>query len=438
MSKRRLTVRSLRSGPVVVPRHRIRKDLIASLPQELVNLIIDNLKHNYRSLLSCSLVCRAFVSRTREIPFRRIFLSSGAICNKLLLLPTSTLVCIKSLQMIYSILGGTQSVLNHPAFPQLMTQFGPLRLTLGHLPWSQLNGGARWALSTHSFRNIKLEQSTFPSVADLCDFLRGSHELDTLILEDLEIEDTFVPSSYSHDQKGASVSRLRLRAHNKESSIFKTIIDARVCPVSFDKLCDLDVTISSAEELVTLQNALEKLDTLKTLKISHILYDSHDGPLPRPRLNLKTVHHLKLQLHDFHNTTSPTVHADLFEWWYEVWATTKVTSMEELSIKTYFESRWDDGYDVAVWSKIVTALSRPAWARLSELLIIIDADEYDLGQDLYPYRDAILCAIKNSSMDVWVEVEYPAVHYEPDEAMYSGSEDEREDEDVGYSDLDDW
>ncbi len=59
--------------------------------------------------------------------------------------------------MVYGILGGTQSVLNHRAFPQLMKQLGPLRLTLGHLPWSQLNGGARRALSTHSFRNIKLE-----------------------------------------------------------------------------------------------------------------------------------------------------------------------------------------------------------------------------------------------------------------------------------------
>ncbi|SJL01008.1 uncharacterized protein ARMOST_04322 [Armillaria ostoyae] len=340
--------------------------------------------------------------------------------------------------MIDGILGGTQSVLNHPAFPQIMKQLGPLRLTLGDLPWSELNGGARRALSTHAFRNIKLEQSMFPSVADLCDFLRGSHGLDTLIFEDLEIEDTSVPSSHSHHQKGASVSRLRLRAHNKESSIFKIIFDARVCSVSFDKLCDLDVTISSAEELATLQDALEILDTLKTLKISHILYDSHDGPLPRSRLNLKTLHHLNLQLHDFHNTTSPTVHSDLFAWWHEVWATTEVTSIEELSIKTYFEARWDDDYDVTVWSKIVTALSRPAWARLSELPIIIDADEYDLGQDLYPYRDAIQRAIKSSSIDAWIEVEYPAAHYEPDEAMYSGSEDEREDEDVGYSDLDDW
>ncbi len=85
-------------------------------------------------------------------------------------------------------------------------------------------------------------------------------------------------------------------------------------------------------------------------------------------------------------------------------ATTKVTSIEEIYIQTYFESRWDDDYDVAVWSKIVTALSRPAWARLLELPIIIDADEYDLGQDLYPYREAIQCAIKNSSVDAWVEV----------------------------------
>ncbi|KAK0448234.1 hypothetical protein EV421DRAFT_2033240 [Armillaria borealis] len=383
MSERRLTARSLRSGPVVVPRP--RKDLIALLPQELVNLIIDNLKHNYRSLLSCSLVCRAFVSRTREILFRHIFLSSGAICNKLLFLPISTLVCIKSLQMIYGILGGTQSVLNHPAFPQIMKQLGPLRLSLGDLPWSELNGGAR---------------SMFPSVADLCDFLRGSHGLDTLIFEDLEIEDTSVPSSHSHHQKGASVSRLRLHAHNKESSIFKTIIDARVCLVtSFDKLCDLDVTVSSAEELATLQDALETLDTLKTLKISHILYDSHDGTLPRSRLNLTTLHQLNLQLHDFHSTASPTVHADLFEWWCEVWAKTKVTSMEELSIKTYFESRWDNFYDVTVWSKIFTALSRPAWAHLSELPIIINTDEYKIGQDLYRYRGAIQCAINNSSVD---------------------------------------
>ncbi|PBL01593.1 hypothetical protein ARMGADRAFT_221117 [Armillaria gallica] len=152
-----------RSGPVVATRP--RKDLIALLPQELVDLIIDNLR-DYRSLHSCSLVCRAFVSHTREILFRRINLSFRAVCDKLLL-PKCTLDCIKSLhmsrRMLYRIWGGTHSVLNHPAFPQLMTQLGPLRLTLSNLSWQQLNDDARRALSMHAFRHINLGRSVFSS-----------------------------------------------------------------------------------------------------------------------------------------------------------------------------------------------------------------------------------------------------------------------------------
>ncbi len=151
-----------RSGPVVATRP--RKDLIALLPQELVDLIVDNLR-DYRSLHSCSLVCRAFVPHTREILFRRINLSFREVCDKLLLLPKCTLDCIKSLhmsrRMLYRIWGGTHSVLNHPAFLQLMTQLGPLRLTLAHLSWPQLNDDTRRALSMHAFRNINLGKSVF-------------------------------------------------------------------------------------------------------------------------------------------------------------------------------------------------------------------------------------------------------------------------------------
>ncbi len=265
-----------RSGPVVATRP--RKDLIALLPQELVDLIVDNLR-DYRSLHSCSLVCRAFVPYTREILFRRINLSFREVCDKLLLLPKCTLDCIKSLhmsrRMLYRIWGGTHSVLNHPAFLQLMTQLGPLRLTLAHLSWPQLNDDTRRALSMHAFRNINLGKSVFSSVVDLCEFLHSSPELETLVLEGLNILDDITPSSHPYNQKGPSVSRLRLTRSLQDISglsPFKLIVDARVCPVSFDKLRDLDVTISNAEELATLQNVLEISDTLETLKVSHVLY----------------------------------------------------------------------------------------------------------------------------------------------------------------------
>ncbi|PBK72092.1 hypothetical protein ARMSODRAFT_1082585 [Armillaria solidipes] len=435
MSKRRLTARSLRSGPVVVTRP--RKDLIALLPQELVNLIIDNLR-DYRSLHSCSLVCRAFVSHTREILFRRIFLSSGAICNKLLFLPISTLVCIKSLQMIDGILGGTQSVLNHPAFPQIMKQLGPLRLTLAHLSWPQLNDDARRALSTHAFRNINLGKSVFSSVVDLCDFLHGSPELETLVLEGLNILDDIAPSSHPYNQRGPSVSRLRLEQDMSGLSPFKLIVDTRVCPVSFDKLRDLDVTISNAEELATLQNVLEISDTLETLKVDHMLYVSHQAQLPRSHLNLKNLHRLDLDLYDLNdaNSTTVTVQADLFEWWHAVWADSKSTSVEELSITTDIKLPVEDNYDVAVWSKIATALSSPAWARLSALCIVIDIYDYDIGQDLHRYEEAIQHATNGSSVNVSIVVKCPEDHNEPDSEMQSGEE--QEDEDVSHSDLDDW
>ncbi|KAK0455615.1 uncharacterized protein EV420DRAFT_1644401 [Desarmillaria tabescens] len=338
--------------------------------------------------------------------------------------------------MIHGILGGTR-IMNQPSFPQLMARLGPLRLTLGHLSWSDLNDEARRALSIHDFRNIKFEWSAFPSIVDLGDLLSGSAELETLILGRLEIEDASIPLHPRH-QRGPSVERLRLHALNAESSIFTTIVDSRVSPVSFDKLRALDVTISNAEELIALQNVLKTSNTLETLTVSHIHYNSHSRPLPRPRLNLKNLLHLNLELHDFHNHMYPIVHTDLFEWWCTVWTKAKVISMKELSIKTSFKSDWNEDYDVTVWAKIAVALSRPVWVLLPKLFITIDASNQEIGQELYRYKDAVQRAMDGSSVDVWIEVDYPQDYYEPDEAMYPGSEEEQEEEDVGYSDLDDW
>ncbi|SJL01007.1 uncharacterized protein ARMOST_04321 [Armillaria ostoyae] len=341
-----------------------------------------------------------------------------------------------SLRMIHRVWGGTQSVLNHPAFPQLMTQLGSLRLTLAHLSWPQLNDDTRRALSMHAFRNINLGKSVFWSVADLCEFLHGSPELETLVLEGLNILDDITPSSHPYNQRGQSVSRLRLNHDISGLSPFKLIVDARVCPVSFDKLRDLDVTISNAEELATLQNVLEISDTLETLKVSHTPYESHQAQLPRPHLNLKNLHRLDLDLYDFNDADSTTDQADLFEWWRAVWADSKSTSVEELSITTNIELPVEDNYDVAVWSKIATALSSPAWARLSALCIVIDIYQYDIGQDLHRYKEAIQHATNDSSVKVSIVVESPEDHSEPDSEMQWGEE--QEDEDVSRSDLDDW
>ncbi len=64
----------------------------------------------------------------------------------------------------------------------------------------------------------------------------------------------------------------------------------------------------------------------------------------------------------------------------------------------------EDDYDVAVWSKIATALSSPAWARLSALCIVIDIYDYDVGQDLHEYKEAIQHATNGSSVKISIAV----------------------------------
>ncbi len=58
----------------------------------------------------------------------------------------------------------------------------------------------------------------------------------------------------------------------------------------------------------------------------------------------------------------------------------------------------------SVWSKIATALSSPAWVRLSALCIVIDIYDYDIGQDFHRYKEAIQHATNGNSVEVSIVV----------------------------------
>ncbi|KAK0191733.1 hypothetical protein F5146DRAFT_1138598 [Armillaria mellea] len=333
--------------------------------------------------------------------------------------------------MAVDVFNFVKDTLNRPSFPQLMGQLGPLRLALPHLPWSQLNDDARRALSTHAFCSIRLGESDFLSVGDLCEFLHSSPELETLALEHLSIKDTSIPTLPQHRRRVPSVLRLRLNDYNPQSRILKVIVDA--CLVSFDRLRDLDVTISSAEELALLQNILDTSSSLETLKVSHASYNSHKGQLPCSHLSLKRLHRLDLMLDDTNDAMSTIVQADLFEWWCAVWADSKFTSVEELSITTRLMSPPDGNYDVTVWPKIGAALSCPAWARLSALSIVIFTwAGCDAECDIHLYKEVIQQAMNSCSVNISIVLQHLEDDDDLDYAIHS--EEWQEDVNVGYRD----
>ncbi|PBK64922.1 hypothetical protein ARMSODRAFT_1006818 [Armillaria solidipes] len=438
MSKKRRGAPDLRSRLGVTTR--TRRDLIALLPQELVDLIVDRLQHDFALLHACSLVCRAFVRRTRELLFRRTYMNSPRDCDNLAALPQSTLLCIKSLRRLSgTIYGGTEGVLNRPSFSILMERLGPLRLTFGQFSWSALGDDARRALSAHSFHRISLAYSSFSSMLDLCTFLRSSAQLEALILDNVHVVDTSIPPSHVHlpHQQGPSVLYLTLQGRYQEPSILNTLVTTRTCPISTDRLRFLSVSISTAEELGSLQRLLESCNTLEKLKVSHFFYDSHNGPLPVPRLKFKSICRLSIEMWDFHSWRRPVVYRALFEWWLAVFEAGGATAMQELSLHTFEPS--GSSYDTIIWSSIATALSRTSWEALLELYIEINVEASWSGQRYQSAIQSAVAHLKRSSLNVWVNVEHSDfIEPEPEPDDESDPQEELEDEDDDFSEIEGW
>lgn len=146
------------------------------------------------------------------------------------------------------------------------------------LCWSKLNDGAWQALSDHSFRRIDIHYSTFPSVADICSFLRSSHDLETLILPSPWIETTLMP--HCPYQAGPSVSHLVLHHEIGTRRLFEGILKTPSCPISVNKLRVLNVHVSHGEDLGLLRGVLSMTKELQVLKVWH-RHPSSESEVPK-------------------------------------------------------------------------------------------------------------------------------------------------------------
>ncbi len=206
----------------------------------------------------------------RSLLFKQRVLYTHYDCDKLLDFPKSILQHIMVLRIqSFAIPPYGQILLNHPSFHRVMASLGPLELMIDDtLLWSELNDGARQALSAHSFRRVHIRYSNFQSVADICFFLRSSHDLETLILPSLEIAETLMP--HRPYQAGPSVSHLTVHTNERRLRLFESILKTPSYPISVNKLRVLDIHVSHAEELGLLQGVLAMTKQLQELKVSHV------------------------------------------------------------------------------------------------------------------------------------------------------------------------
>ncbi|KAK0199365.1 hypothetical protein DFS33DRAFT_239057 [Desarmillaria ectypa] len=221
-----------------------------SLPQEIVDTIIDELKDYKHDLKSCSLTCRSFVPQTRVHLFTSVELSSNRRCKKFMAMrsssPSDLSTYIRSLTINFR-----RSDLTSQNLLDAITSLTVHRITLEHLNWGNLTQDMQQALCTSfpHLRSISLVHTTFPDYQAVCGFMSGFPELKDLSLSDAHVITAGDPMGYEHHS-----IRLVGLSVVKATSIFGLI--SSFSPISLTHLRSLIFTWSVLDDLGSLNSIL--------------------------------------------------------------------------------------------------------------------------------------------------------------------------------------
>ncbi|KAK0463307.1 hypothetical protein IW261DRAFT_158827 [Armillaria novae-zelandiae] len=171
-----------------------------SLPPEIIDAIIDELKDYTYDLKSCSLTCRSFVSQTRVHLFTSIELSSSRRCQQFMIMRSSSPYDHLSAHIWSLTINLRRSDLTSRHLLDAITNLTVHHITLEHLNWGKLTSDMQGVLSTSfpQLRSISLIHAIFPNYPAVCRFMSGFPELKDLSLSDAHVLKTSDHMGHEH------------------------------------------------------------------------------------------------------------------------------------------------------------------------------------------------------------------------------------------------
>ncbi|KAK0437276.1 uncharacterized protein EV420DRAFT_1588849 [Desarmillaria tabescens] len=217
-----------------------------SLPQELVDRIIDEARDDIPTLRSCSLVSHAFLPRTRVHLFETIDLSTIDECQKfhaLCITSPHVITYVKNLDLCTLYGGRRERILEDPSFPAVMGLIPVCqleRLKINKYHWSEVSESSKEALSQHSFRSVVLDTNLLKDVDALYTVFSGSTEFD-LSFEGIIGESSPFITNMSPPASGGWLVKLSLEGFC--DPILESIIETQTYPFSVNNLQSLSIII---------------------------------------------------------------------------------------------------------------------------------------------------------------------------------------------------
>ncbi|KAK0454224.1 uncharacterized protein EV420DRAFT_605893 [Desarmillaria tabescens] len=332
---------------------------IYSLPQELIDAIIDEIYNNSdtktarRILKSCSLISRIFLRRAREHLFRHITIRSISECQKFLTLFrvhsfTTSLTII--FQSPWPHVRGYETISTLTELPSLIDVLHNVNtIKLCGMDWKSISQRFIDSLASRPFVSITLMHTHFPDSNAFYSFLSHSPNLSQFSCFKTTIDSNDRPPfgagfDASHRPR---ITELSLRKMSQIPAILST---PALSPVNLGRLRVLDVFLEEAGQFDQARRLMNlTAHSLEVLRVSQLLTRPADRSQYLPIERLKSI---------VIETNDSRLRQDVFDWWIE-----------------HFERSptMQCSLDYTGWKRLDIALSRTSLRSLAVTVFMISA-----------------------------------------------------------------
>ncbi|PBK85396.1 hypothetical protein ARMGADRAFT_563837 [Armillaria gallica] len=372
-----------------------------SLPQEIVDAIIDELKDYKHDLKSCSLTCRSFVPQTRVHLFTSIELSSNKRCQKFMVMRSSSPYDLSSYIRSLTI-NFRRSDLTSRHLLDVMANLTVHHITLEHLNWGNLTSDMQGALciSFPHLRSISLIHTIFPDYPTVCGFMSGFPELKNLSLSDAHV--LTIGDHMGHEQR--SVSLVGLSVIGAMSILG---LASSFSPIPLTHLRSLRFTWSVLNDLGSLKSILlAARPNLEELVLNQVpSYGVIDTGLvtefPRD-LRIQGLHRLQVEMWDC-NVWGGSPEFDQLDAWIDIFRCSAGHVPRDISFHLCLSSGAEfenQEQELAAWSSLDEVLSTATGPFKSLSVVIYGLQMAEMAQFKVAIEDQLPRLRRRGMLDV--------------------------------------
>ncbi|KAK0457226.1 uncharacterized protein EV420DRAFT_513749 [Desarmillaria tabescens] len=378
-------------------------DACSRLPQEILDAIIDIVgvtsprSEAFKDLISCSLVSRRFLPRTRHFLFEAIYLSTPEeilsyhdMCLKNPIIPASARTLILDTRKLIS-----NTFNDSPLISILQVTTNIETIAFHNVSWEELSPGLLCALSRYPLKNLLLRNFTISSVSSFHSFIRNSA---TRSLGRLGLYGSLKVLGSDDGDGGTEelapaptrpvlVKSLSVACSQKFQDTASTILFSPLSPFNFVGLIDTEVALCQDADHDTPLPAQDAICVLRDivsasdpLVLAHInIWRSFQRAPPPSLLYLPSLRTLGFLL----NNASESLGfqpISVLQWWIDVMMHSECYSLSTLSITAIAaRQRWITDKDALTqWRRLDRELSSSRYD-VQSVCIIFREDYFKRG-----------------------------------------------------------